>query len=531
MPIGDHSFRTLLEAAPDAMVIVGEDGRIELVNTHAETLFGYPRQEMVGQPVEMLVPPRYRSGHERHRRGYAAAPATRPMGAGLDLYGRRKDGTEFPVEISLSPLETAHGPMTVSAIRDVTDRMQAERDRARLIEERAAHAEASRIKDEFIATLSHELRTPLNAVVGWTTLLVEDSLGPAAARQALVTILRNARAQARLVEDLLDVSRVISAKMRLHLQPLDFVQVVEHAVDVVRPSAAAKGLGLEQVAESRPLPMVGDADRLQQAVWNLLANAVKFSARGGQVTVTTGRGDEGIHCTVRDTGRGIDPRFLPYVFDRFRQADSSSTREHGGLGLGLSLVRSIVELHGGTVVASSGGDGNGAAFRIVLPVSVAVDVEGLPVPGPTRGAGGSLQRLDGVRVLVVDDEEDERELLTAILTLRGARVATAESAEDAVRALQAAAPDVLVSDMAMAGEDGCALLRRVRTEGGAARHVPAIAVTAHARHEDRERALAAGFRTYLPKPIDPARLVRAVAEEAGVRPGQAGGKGGQTGSG
>jgi CheY-like chemotaxis protein/anti-sigma regulatory factor (Ser/Thr protein kinase) len=280
---------------------------------------------------------------------------------------------------------------------------------------------------------------------------------------------------------------------------------------VIRPSAEARGVALEQVFEAMPLLMIGDSDRLQQAVWNLLSNAVKFSDRGGRIEARVWRGERSVHFTVRDTGRGIDPRFLPHVFDRFRQADSSYTREHGGLGLGLSIVRAIVELHGGTVTAASSGPGRGATFQVMVPADAAAD------PGQsgdtTHPATDEAERLDGIRIVVVDDQPDERRLVATILEHRGAQVATAESADAAIRSVEEWAPDVVVSDIAMPGEDGYVLVRRLRDLGGAARDLPVVALTAHARAEDRERAMAAGFQAYLPKPVEPSRLVRAIVEQ------------------
>jgi PAS domain S-box-containing protein len=506
---GEDKFRALLESAPDAMVIVNQAGEIVLVNAQTERMFGYARHELLGQPVEILIPAQYRRAHVRHRQGYAAAAHPRPMGAGLDLHAVRKDGTEFPVEISLSPLETEEGTLVASAIRDITDRKLAEQERARLLHERAAHAEANRIKDEFLATLSHELRTPLNAILGWIALIRDAALDDESMHKAVTAIERNARAQAHLIEDLLDVSRIVSGNLRLQVVPVDFCQVVENAVDVVRPSAEAKSLQFNVVFEIRPLLMMGDPDRLQQVVWNLLSNAIKFSPKGARVDVNVWCGERNIHLSVRDTGQGIDPRFLPHVFDRFRQADSSYARLGGGLGLGLPIVRSIVELHGGTVEAVSSGEGRGATFSITLPVA------GAPAASPpdlSKERNSQAERLDGIRVLVVDDQADERELLYTILSSRGAEVDTAESADAALERIRRSRPAVLVTDIAMPEQDGYALLRRVRALPDVSRNLPAIAVTAHARAEDRLRALTAGFQAYLSKPIEHARLVRAVKE-------------------
>jgi PAS domain S-box-containing protein len=474
------------------------------VNAQTERLFGWSRIELLGKPVETLIPSRFGVSHVMHRSQYFALPGVRPMGAGLELFGRHKDGREFPVEISLSPLEMEEGLLVASAIRDITDRKRAEADRAHLIREPAARAEAesaNRIKDEFLMTLSHELRTPLNAILGWVQILRSGWSGDAT--EALETISRNAQAQVQLVEDLLDVSRIVSGKLRLDSEPVDLQQVANQAIEVVRTAASAKQVELLQLFDgSRPI-IKGDPDRIRQIVWNLLSNAVKFTPRGGRVEIRISPAAHHAVITVHDTGAGIPREFLPHLFERFRQQDSSTTRQYGGLGLGLAIVRHLAELQGGTVAGESGGEGCGATFTVTLPL---FDLTAAPPLQPPRSAGEVVD-LNGTRVLVVDDRMDERLLFEFVLTHAGAEVRTASGGSEATKIFDVWRPDVLVTDIAMPDEDGYTLLSRLRAQVPG---LPAIAVTAHARQEDRERALSAGFNLYVAKPVDPIRLTEVV---------------------
>ena len=397
----------------------------------------------------------------------------------------------------------------LAVLEDLGRRFQGVIDRVRLYREAQ---DANRLKEEFLATLSHELRTPLNAILGWARILSTRSLDDGTLR-GLEVIERNARAQTRLIEDMLDVSRIVAGKLMLRLEPIDLAVVIGAALDAVRPAAQAKGVSLAEEIEPARLVVQGDAERLQQAIWNLLSNAIKFTHGGGTVTTAVRRMRNSIEVTVRDTGAGIRGEVLPFVFDRFRQADSSTTRSHGGLGLGLAIVRHVVELHGGTVEAQSAGEGKGATFRIQLPAQTADAVELAPDGGRDLPAVASGPLLEGRRVLVVDDHDDARQLVAAIVESAGAAVTTAGSSKEAFEAVLRSAPDVLIADIGMPEEDGCALVRRIRAlepdRGGS---IPAIALTAYARVEDRARALAAGFQRHVTKPVEPQTLISIVAD-------------------
>ena len=472
---------------------------------------------------------------QRPMRGWLAAPLAGRDGRNLGLIEvtDKHDGGEFSEDDQAILVQLAM--MTSIAIENTL-----------FAEER----ETNRIKDEFLSTLSHELRTPLNAILGWTQLMRVGQLEGEVAH-AMEVIERNARAQAKLVEDLLDVSRVTTGKLQLNARSLSFSTVVNAAVEAVRPVAEEKKLSLECVcacaASSGPENgdadvdrISGDADRLQQVVWNLLNNAVKFTPAGGRVEVRLERVGTSLRLRVTDTGRGISPNFLPYVFDRFRQADSTSTRSHGGLGIGLTIVRHIVELHHGSVHAESGGEGQGATFIVMLPA-----LSGTTTPAAEReeAAGGATEPrspaavephavrppvdasmsvdLSGLRVVVVDDEPDAREVITRILSRAGAETTSAASVRDALAAITRQRPDVIVSDIAMPNEDGYDFVRILREMNpGLGGPIPALALTAYAREEDKLRCLSAGFEAHLAKPVDPAELLGVVAHLAASSPGR-----------
>jgi PAS domain S-box-containing protein len=419
--------------------------------------------------------------------------------------------------------------------RDVTDQKRAEQERELfLAREQAARMqaeEANRLKDEFLATLSHELRTPLTAILGWAHMLKAGGLDEATARHAVETVERNAHAQRQLVEDVLDVSRIVTGQLRIEQTAVNLLDVVRAALDSVRPAADAKRIELQCSFDPRAGLVAGDPTRLQQVVWNLLSNAVKFTSAGGVVKIGVERLLAQTRITVSDTGQGIAPDFLPYVFDRFRQADGSSTRQHGGLGLGLAIVRHLVEAHGGSVHAYSAGTGAGATFTVDLP----------PLPGEatrtaesgvlkSAGHAGDARPADsggddegdiapplvGLRVLLVDDDEDAMEMLAAFLGRSGAEVSKATSAASALKELSGREFDVIVSDIAMPVVDGYELMRRVRASGDAlGGHTPAVALTAYASDGDRAQALRAGFQRHLAKPVEPRELLEVIADLAG----------------
>ena len=426
-------------------------------------------------------------------------------------------GAAEPVQSArITPLEHDGAIIgTLTVIDDVSERVASERELRNRIEAaetaRAIAEDAVRVKDEFLATLSHEIRTPLNAVLGWTKILLGRQVDAAMLTRALQVIDRNATAQTRLIDDMLDMARIMSGKLRLEMQPVDLAVIALSAIDVVAPTASAKGLTLlTDIATDQPW-MMGDADRLQQIVWNLLSNAIKFTDSGGTVTLAIARDGARLTLRVEDTGRGIEPSFLPQIFERFRQADSSASRRHGGLGLGLSLVRTLTELHGGTVSASTL-LGSGSTFTVTFPGRTELTETTLAA----AGAGDYARLLSGTRVLLVEDQLDSRDMVVAILQEYGIEVAEASTSREALEILDAAvaarrAPDVIVSDIGLPGEDGFRLMELLRarqpSRGG---NIPVVALTAYGRPQDKRRALAAGFRIHLSKPIEPGDLLAAL---------------------
>jgi PAS domain S-box-containing protein len=514
----------IIESAMDAVITIDQDERIMLFNGAAEKMFRCKSSDVIGATLERFIPVAAREVHHRHIRQFGQTGVTsRTMGAQPTLSALRADGEEFPMEATISQTHVASQKLYTVIIRDVSERVRADEERNRLLaRERAARTEAeaaNRAKDEFLAVLSHELRTPLNAVYGYARMLQAGQLAKEASARALDVIVRNANAQVQLIDDLLDVSRVITGKLRLDVRSVDLEAVVEGALDTVRPAAEAKGIRLQSVLDPGAGPITGDPDRLQQVVWNLLTNALKFSPKGGRVQVHLQRVNSHVEIVVSDMGEGIAPDILPFVFDRFRQGDSSTSRPHAGLGLGLALVKHLVELHGGTVAAQSPGVGLGATFIVKLPLSIAqLPPEAVPRVHPTaasRQPSSAGARLDGLRLLIVDDDPDAVDLETAILTRAGAIVRGCGSASEALEVLREWRPDVLVSDIEMPGEDGYSLIRKVRaldeTQGG---RTPAVALTAYGRSQDRVLSLSAGYSMHVPKPVDPGEFTTIIASLA-----------------
>lgn len=522
----EAKFRRLFEANLMGVAFWNIDGFITDANDAYLYIVGYSRQEFdaLGRiNWRSLTPPEYKHLDDQ------AIEETFATGVS-SIYEKeyvRRDGTRVPVVLGVALMDDSQ-VNGVAFVLDISERKTAEFERDRLLvaeqKARTTAEAANRMKDEFLAVLSHELRSPLNAMLGWLTLMRTKKFDAATTARALETVERNARAQAQLVEDLLDVSRIIQGKLRLNVRAVDLLPVISAAIDTVRPAALAKNIRLQPVLDPAADPVFGDSDRLQQIVWNLLSNAIKFTPKGGRVQIRLERVESYVEIVVADTGEGINPDFLPYVFDRFRQADSSITRSFGGLGLGLSIVRNLVDLHGGSVRVESPGEGQGTTFTVKFPIS--------PVTGkiaePERvhpTVGGSLPfdctpRLDDLRILVVDDEVDARELLIQILVECGAEVVALATPDEVIAALKEQTSDsrfdILISDIGMPQQDGYALLQRVRLlESNQGGRIPAVALTAYARAEDRKAALLAGFQSHVAKPVEPGELIVVIANLTG----------------
>jgi PAS domain S-box-containing protein len=514
----------IIESAEDAIVSKTLEGIITSWNKGAERLFGYTADEAIGQSVTMLIP----SDHPDEEPGIISRIKRGVRVEHYETQRVRKDGAVIDVSLTVSPIRKADGTIIGASkiAREITERKLAEaRLQAALRQAQEARTqaeEASRLKDEFLATVSHELRTPLTSMMGWIGMLRRGVLVGETASKALETIDRNVKSQAQLIEDLLDISRIVSGKMHVELKAIDPSTVINAAVDAIRPAAEAKGIRLQLITDPSTGPVWADSERLQQVIWNLISNAVKFTQRGGRVQIELERVDDNVEITVTDNGKGIKPEFLPFVFDRFSQADGTTTRAHGGLGVGLSIVKSIVELHGGTARATSEGEGKGTSVTVSLPVKEKPQQKRQPAKQPILGAISStnieyLPELAGLRILVVDDELDTCELVSTAFEQCGARVMVATSAAEALGHMHEWLPDVLIADISMPEMDGYELIQQVRArEPRAGGTIPAVALTAMARIEDRAKALASGYQMHVAKPVEMDELRAIIASLAGI---------------
>jgi PAS domain S-box len=510
--ISELRYRRLFEAARDGILILDAVTlKITDVNPFMTELLGYSHAEFLGKELWEIglfsdKEASQEAFKELQRTGYLRYE---------DLPLQATNGKLRDVEFVSNVYEEDSLQVIQCNIRDITDRKQAEKERTLLLaatqSARAEADSANGIKDEFLATLSHELRTPLTSILGWSHLLTKGNLDKQQSACAIETIARNARAQGRLIDDLLDISRIMTGKLCLDVRIVKLAPLIQGVVDDARPAADARGINLKAVLDSDIEPILGDPDRLQQIVWNLLTNAIKFTPKGGDVQVRLERNFSHIVISFQDTGQGIAPELLPHVFERFRQADSSNTRKNGGLGLGLSIVRQLVELHRGTVSAESSGERAGTTIKVMLPVtSLGDDPNGAEKTRLKSGMTGPTieHSLNGLRVLVVDDEPDSRELVAAILATVGAEVSSVGSATEALDQMEQQRFDLLISDIGMPDMNGYELIGRVRQlseeHGG---RIPAAALTAYAGIDDRKRALAAGYEMHLPKPFEAADLI------------------------
>jgi PAS domain S-box-containing protein len=508
-------LQSYFDRAPVGTAVIRPDGVFDEVNDALCRVLGFRSDELLGRRWFDLAHPHDRDATRGQvNAALAGVIESQPHEARLV----RKDGVTIDASIDLRGLPGPRGDIdhVMVLVEDVTHRKRVDAERERLLVaefEARRHAEAaSRAKDEFLATLSHELRTPLSPILAWSDLLRRHELPRDQADRGLAAIARNAASQARLIDELLDVSRIVSGKLRLDPRPVDVAPVVLDAVDVIRPAAEAKHVDLEVAIQMPACHVMGDPDRLRQVMWNLLSNAVKFTPNGGRVQVDLSRHDGAVRLVVADTGQGIPRAFLPFVFERFRQIDNTSTRRHGGLGIGLAIVRELVELHGGHVAADSPGEGRGAVFSVEIPLLPADrQVEPSHPPRSTHAA------LDGMRIMVVDDDPDSNEVVRMLLTSSGAEVRTAASAREALDLVEEWPPDLIVSDLAMPDEDGFWLLARIRSRGLPLREIPAIALTAYSAPGDREQALSAGFLAHLAKPVRTAELLGAVVAARSAR--------------
>lgn len=512
----------IVQSADDAIISKSLESIVTSWNPSAERMFGYTAPEMIGQSIKRIIPPDLLNEEDeiiaRIRRGDRFDH--------FETKRLRKDGRVFDVSLTLSPIHDDDGQIIGASkiARDISERKLWEQKITDALEDaRRARQQAelaSRMKDEFLATISHELRTPLTAIVGWVRMLRSGHLPPERKDQALEVIDRNVRSQAQLIEDLLDISRITMGKLRLDVRPVQPAAVINASVESLIVAAEARRVRIQTVLDSHAGPISGDFERLQQVVWNLLSNAIKFTPKGGRVQVVLERVNSHIEIRVSDNGKGVKPEFLPYVFDRFSQAETATTRSHGGLGMGLAISKAIVELHGGSITAYSDGEGKGTTFTVGIPV-MPVNKDTVPVDRihPREWTEISVEcppEISGLKVLVVDDDSDTCDMIRAVLEQCGGVVKTAIDADTALDIFRSWKPAVLISDIGLPEVDGYELVRRLReAERPIGLRTPAVALTAFARIEDRVKALAAGYQMHVAKPVEPGELLTIVASLAG----------------
>lgn len=531
----EERFRSLCVCSPIGIFLTDTEGRCTYRNPSCQEICDFKNDENCHQEWAKCIHP---EDSDRILRDWSRCNQQgRPYSNEFRIH--TSNGSVRWAAVRTSPMFSEENQLLghVGTIEDITERKQAEAAREQLIREQAARQqaeEANRMKDEFLAIVSHELRTPLNSIMGWSKLLLTKQFDETTTNRALAIIERNARAQAQLIEDILDVSKIMRGQLRLSIQTVNLLALIESVIETVRPSAQDKNIQLQTQLNPAVKMVSADPERLQQIIWNLLSNAIKFTTEEGQITIKVEQVVQRIRVTddhlpqpapyaqiqVIDTGIGISPEFLPHVFDRFRQADSSTTRPYGGLGLGLSIVRHLVELHGGRIDADSEGEGKGATFTVYLPLaawtSEQSELQLEPVAEKKSNGKKSSPSLARLQVLVVEDHPDTRDYIKKVLEQSGAKVIAVDCVSEAIKYLEQSSPDVLVSDIGMPQEDGLDLIRKVRDleeqQGG---KIPAIALTAYARAEDHMQAIAAGFQMHVPKPVEPTKLLAVVAKVAG----------------
>jgi signal transduction histidine kinase/ActR/RegA family two-component response regulator len=544
--LNEAALRWMNDLSAQGIIITDAELRVLVWNHWLEVRSGHRAADMIGKGLLEIYPELVERGLDKYYKD-ALAGQVRLLSHRLHIYllpmASPEASTSYPLmqqSARIAPLVDGERVIgTITVIEDVTERAEYEDQLVRLLaRERNARKEAetaNRSKDEFLATVSHELRTPLNAISGWVQILRKKEFDPAFIANGLEIIERNVKIQVKIIEDILDVSRIITGKLSLTVTTVDLAPIVETALDSVRLAADAKGIKISKRLDADAGPVSGDPGRLQQVIWNLVSNAIKFTPRGGAIDVRLARVESQAEIRVSDNGKGISPEFLPFVFERFRQADSTSARQHSGLGLGLAIVRHLVEMHGGTVHALSEGEGKGATFIVRIPftaVRVLKDPlqqaaqtkgnkEGAPVTKKDDSPINAAAQLRGLRALIVDDEPDAREMLQVMLGQYGIQVKTSATVQEALELLERWKPDVLISDVGMPNEDGYSLILRLRAlgheRGG---HIPAIALTGYSRQEDRSQLLAAGYQMHMSKPVDLSQLVNAIMSLSGRTEGQ-----------